>query len=92
MNLRVIKKDIDFFVSEFIEDCAFCVAINDNCDVDQVNAIIDEAVVLYNDLKYKANHPAADQKKKAYYKALTEEMFASLDDLCEKLSGAISKK
>ncbi len=92
MNLRVIKKDIDFFVSEFIDDCTICVALNDECDIAKVDAIIDEAVELYNNLKFKVNHPDANQKKKVYYAGVTKEMFESLDELCEKLSGAISKK
>ena len=92
MNLRVIKKDIDFFVSEFIDDCTLCIALNDNCDVAKIDAIIDEAVELYNDLRYKVNHPAADQPKNAYFAGIVKEMFASLDDLSEKLSSAISTK
>lgn len=92
MNLRVIKKDIDFFISEFIDDCTLCIALNDNCDVAKVDAIIDEAVDLYNELKDKVNHPAAEQKKRKYYAGLVEEMFAKLDDLSEKLSSAISSK
>lgn len=92
MNLRVIKKDIDFFVSEFIDDCTLCMALNEECDEAKINEIIDEAVDLYNDLKDKVNHPAEGQKKKAYYSAVIKEMFEKLDALCEKLSGAISKK
>ena len=92
MNLRVIKKDIDFFVSEFIDDCTLCIALNDNCDIAKVDSIIDEAVELYNNLKDKVNHPAADQSKKAWYAGIIDEMFSSLDDLSEKLSSAISSK
>lgn len=92
MNLRVIKKDIDFFVSEFIDDCTLCMALNAECDEAKINDIIDEAVELYNDLKNKVNNPAEGQKKKAYYAGITKEMFEKLDELCEKLSGAISKK
>ena len=28
MNLRVFKKDIEYFVGEFIDDCALFVALN----------------------------------------------------------------
>ena len=90
MNLRVIKKDIDFFVSEFIDDCTLCVALNDECDQEKVDAIIDEAVELYNSLKDKVNHPDKTQKKKAYFDGIVKEMFEKLDALCEKLSEAIS--
>ena len=65
MNLRVFKKDIEYFVAEFIDDCALFVALNPHKDADEIVAIIDEAVDLYNDLKCRANH--AEGNKKAYY-------------------------
>ncbi|MBE6250418.1 MAG: hypothetical protein E7111_02060 [Bacteroidales bacterium] len=89
MNLRVFKKDVEFFVAEFIDDCALFVALNPHKDADKISEIIDEAVDLYNELKYKANHP--EGKKKAYYSALTKEMFERLDTLCEKLSTTIAQ-
>ncbi|MBR5198840.1 MAG: hypothetical protein IKW20_03320 [Bacteroidales bacterium] len=90
MNLRVFKKDIEYFVAEFIDDCALFVALNPHKDADEIVAIIDEAVDLYNDLKGRANHPEGN--KKAFYTALTKEMFEKLDELCEKLSAAVSKQ
>ena len=90
MNLRVFKKDIEYFVAEFIDDCALFVALNPHKDADEIAQIIDEAVELYNSLKYKANHP--DGQKKAYYASLTKEMFEKLDELCEKLSAVVAKQ
>ena len=90
MNLRVFKKDIEFFVAEFIDDCALFVALNPHKDADEIVAIIDEAVELYNDLKCRANHPEGN--KKAFYNGLTKEMFEKLDELCDKLSSAVSKQ
>ena len=49
MNLRVFKKDIEYFVAEFIDDCALFVALNPHKDSDEIAQIIDEAVELYND-------------------------------------------
>ncbi len=88
MNLRVFKKDIEYFVGEFIDDCALFVALNPHKNSDEIDQIVDEAVELYNDLKTRANHP--EGKKRAYYTALTKEMFEKLDELCEKLSAAVS--
>ena len=89
MNLRVFKKDIEFFVGEFIDDCALFIALNPHKDVDEIAEIVDEAVDLYNELKCKANH--AEGNKRAYYNALTKEMFEKIDTLCEKLSAVVSK-
>ena len=90
MNLRVFKKDIEYFVAEFIDDCALFVALNPHKDADEIVAIIDEAVELYNDLKSRASH--AEGNKKAYYNGLTKEMFEKLDELCEKLSSVVAKQ
>jgi hypothetical protein len=90
MNLRVFKKDIEYFVGEFIDDCALFVALNPHKDADEISQIIDEAVDLYNELRYKANHPEGD--KKAFYAGLTKEMFEKIDELCEKLSAVVSKQ
>ena len=89
MNLRVFKKDIEYFVAEFIDDCALFVALNPHKDADEIAQIIDEAVDLYNELKCKANH--AEGNKRAYFNALTKEMFEKIDALCEKLSAVVAK-
>ena len=89
MNLRVFKKDIEYFVGEFIDDCALFIALNPHKDAEEISDIVDEAVDLYNDLKQRANHPEGN--KKAYYTGLTKEMFEKLDALCEKLSSVIAK-
>ena len=90
MNLRVFKKDIEYFVGEFIDDCALFVALNPHNDVDEISDIIDEAVDLYNDLKQRSNHPEGNMR--AFYYGLTKEMFEKLDTLCEKLSAVVSKQ
>ena len=90
MNLRVFKKDIEYFVAEFIDDCSLFVALNPHKDVDEIAQIIDESVELSNSLKYRANHPEGN--KRAFYRGLTKEMFEKLDELCEKLSAVVSKQ
>lgn len=89
MNLRVIKKDIEYFIGEFIDDCTLFVALNPSQDSEEIAKIIDEAVDLYNNLKDKVNHP--EGAKKAFYNGIRKEMFEGIDALCEKLSAAISK-
>ena len=92
MNLRVIKKDIEYFVGEFIDDCTLFAALNPDKNNEDLAKIIDEAVDLYNNLKDKVNHPAKDVKPSVYYKGISKELFESLDALCEKLSSVVSAK
>lgn len=89
MNLRVIKKDIEYFVGEFIDDCTLFAALNPDKNNEDLAKIIDEAVDLYNNLKDKVNHP--EGSKKAFYNGVRKELFDGIDALCEKLSAAISK-
>ena len=49
MNLRVFKKDIEFFIGEFIEDCELFVILNPHKDAEKIDEIVEEAVDLYND-------------------------------------------
>ncbi len=53
MNLRVIKKDIEFYIGEFIDDCSLFVTLNPGCDTTGVEKIINASVDLYNDLRDK---------------------------------------
>ena len=55
MNLREIKKDIEYVLGAFIEDCSVFAAVNPNAADKSVEALIDEAVALYNELKDKVN-------------------------------------
>ena len=90
MNLRDIKKDIEYIIGEFIDDCSLFVTLNPGKDSDEVAKIIEEAVDLYNDLRDKVN-AKVDGNKKAYYNGIRKELFEKTDELCEKLSVAVSK-
>lgn len=87
MNLRVFKKDIEFFIGEFIEDCELFIILNPHKNSEKIDQIVDEAVNLYNDLKQKAAHPEGN--KKAFYNGLTKTMFEKLDELSEQLSAVV---
>ena len=91
MNLRDIKKDIEYFIGEFIDDCSLFITLNPVKGAEKVSPIVDEAVELYNDLKDKINHPAEGAKKQ-YYADIRKEMVEKLDALSEKLSKVISEE
>lgn len=86
MNLRVIKKDIEFLVGDFVDDCLLFAMFHPEKDTAAVEALVNEASDLADDLFYKVNHPAKDVKSKAYYRAIGEELVSRLDELCKKLS------
>ena len=88
MNLRVIKKDIEYFIGEFIDDCSLYAALNPEKNADEVSKIVEEAIDLYNELKDKVNLKI-EGSKKAYYNALRKETFEKVDALYTKLSEVV---
>lgn len=86
MNLRVIKKDIEFLVSDFIEDCLLFAMFHEEVAAEKVESLMNEANDLAEDLFTRVNHPAKDAKKKAYYREIVADLYKGLDSLCERLS------
>ena len=89
MNLRDIKKDIEYILSAFVEDCSIFVTVNPKASEDKVAALIDEAVALYNDLRNKVGAKKIEGSKKLYYMDLRKELLEKTDALYEKLSAAV---
>jgi len=89
MNLRDFKKDVEYFVGDFIDDCALFLLRNPEKATDEVSAVIEEAVDLYNEMKDKGN-AKVEGKKSVYYAGLRKEMFEKIDALYEKLSDIIA--
>lgn len=89
MNLRVIKKDIEYFVDEFVNDCLLFASLP-NANTEEISKIIDEALDLFNNLRDKVNHPTGTNR--SYYQGIRKEMFEQLDILSEKLSSEVAKE
>ena len=90
MNLRDIKKDIDYVLSAFIEDCTVCVAVNPKTDDKAVSALMEEAVDLYNELRDKVA-AKVEGPKKAYYNNIRKEILERTDALYARLSKAVAE-
>jgi hypothetical protein len=86
MNLRDIKKDIEFLVGDFVEDCLLFAMLHPEKDITAVEGLINEASDFADALFDKVNHPAPDVKARTYYNRIGAELLTGLDTLCEKLS------
>lgn len=89
MNLRDIKKDIDYVLSAFIEDCSLVAAVNSKVSEEKASALMEEAVDLYNELRDKVGKVEGNARQ--YYNALRKEVLERTDALYEKLSAAVKK-
>ncbi|MBQ9309493.1 MAG: hypothetical protein IJ222_01340 [Bacteroidales bacterium] len=90
MNLRDVKKDIDYVLSAFIEDCTVCLAVNPKADDKVIADLMEDAVDLYNELRDKVG-AKVEGSKKAYYNGLRKEILERTDALYTKLSEAVAK-
>ncbi len=87
MNLRDIKKDIEYVLGAFIEDCSVVAAVRPQTD-ETVAALMEEAVNLYNELKDKV-YAKVEGSSKAHFTALRKEILEKTDALYNKLSDTV---
>ena len=85
MNLRDIKKDIEYVLGAFIDDCSLFSAINPDANDEQLSALLDEAIDLYNELKDKVN-AKVEGSTRVHFAALRKDILTKTDDLYEKLA------
>ena len=90
MNLRDIKKDIDYVLSAFVDDCYFFATYNPSSSDEELSGLLDEAIDLYNDLKDKVS-AKIEGSKKAYYNGLRKEMLEQTDALYTNLSDVVKQ-
>lgn len=90
MNLRDIKKDIEYVLSAFIEDCSVVACVNAKVADSNVGGLMEEAVDMYNELRDKVN-VKIEGSKKAYYDGLRKEVLTRTDALYQKLSDAVKE-
>lgn len=88
MNLRDIKKDIEYVLGAFIEDCSVVATVNPKAPIAEVEELMEEAADLYNELKDKVN-AKVEGSKKAHFTALHKEILEKTNALYEKLSAAV---
>ena len=89
MNLRDIKKDIEYVLGAFIDDCSVFATINPNASDEKLSELLDEAIDLYNELKDKVNAKNIEGRKAAYFAALRKEILEKTDALYQKLSDLV---
>ena len=91
MNLRDIKKDIQYVIGAFIDDCTLFLNINPGKNADEITNLIDKAVDLYNDLRDKVVKSSGAEKPKLCYTSIRKELFEKTDALYDELSASVKK-
>ena len=92
MNLIDFKKEVEYFIGEFVDDCTLFIAINPHKSTDKMIDVQNAAIDLYNDMKDKANAKVEKKDRKNWFAGLRKEMYEKLDALYEQLSAIVSEK
>lgn len=72
-NVRDLKKDINYVLGDIIEAVYIWELTNTDKDNKKAEAIIDEAIVTFDDLITKVNQKDVENKKK-HFKAINSEL------------------
>jgi formate-dependent phosphoribosylglycinamide formyltransferase (GAR transformylase) len=84
-NVRDLKKDINFVLGDIIEAVYVWEYANTDKDKKKSEAIIDEAIVTFDELITKVNNKKVEDKK-AHFKAINSELEAKGRALIEKIN------
>lgn len=87
-NLRILKKEIDYRLEEFVFDCEMAIYFQPSKE-EAIVALMEKAVDLRNLLYFKANHPTEPKNAslvRKYYSAFRRDMISSYGSLFKELS------
>ncbi len=89
MNLRVIKKDVDFLTQEFLSDAVISLNFaKEEKKKEKILNIINEVIAIRDETFAKINHPDS-KNPKAFFHTLGEDFVKAIDAQYDKLSKAI---
>ena len=104
MNLRVIKKDIEFLMNDFVSDCLLYNDFSDGKKEEEVVSLIREGIALSDNLNARVNFPKKvvanakgvekfvrkeGKEVKAHYKDIQKDLYEGYDKLFDKLSSLV---
>ncbi len=84
-NVRDLKKDINYVLGDIIEAVYEWEYSNTDKDTKKSEAIIDEAIAIFDDLIAKVNNRSIENKK-AHFKAINKELEDKGKALIEKIN------
>ena len=84
-SLRVIKKDVDYLITEVISDAWLYMYFNPEKNREEAQQIIQDTISFGNDISNKVNNPDKENTKK-FYKELNKELLVGIDTLFVRIS------
>ena len=84
-SIKNLKKDINYTLGDLIEECYVYQLLNPKADSKASEAIIDEAIVIFDSLIEKLNAKGVENKK-AHFKAINAELETKATELVAKIN------
>ena len=84
-NVRNLKKDINYVLGDIIEAAYIWEYTNTTKDTKGTEAIIDEAITVFDSLITRVNEKSVENKK-AHFKAINTDLEAKGNELIEKIN------
>ena len=80
-SIKNLKKDINYVLGDVIDECLSKLTN----DTKKSEAIVDEAITIFDDLMAKVNAKNVENKK-AHFKSISAELEAKATELLDKIS------
>ncbi|MCF6214456.1 MAG: hypothetical protein L3J45_10585 [Flavobacteriaceae bacterium] len=84
-SIKNLKKDLNFVLSDIIEECYVWQLMNGDKKADKAEKIIDEAIATFDALIVKINTKNVENKKK-HFAAINKELEKKADALLAKIA------
>ncbi|MFV0249127.1 MAG: hypothetical protein ACK5H1_09265 [Tenacibaculum sp.] len=79
-SIKNLKKDINYILGDIVEDCYNWQVLNPKANFADSEAIIDDAISIFDNLLNKINSKNIDNKK-SHYKAIRRELKNNIKSL-----------
>lgn len=83
-SVKNLKKDINYILSEIIEECYICQLTRDDKVSKKADEIIDEAITTFDVMISKLNERNVDNKKK-HFQTISKDLETKATELLEKV-------
>jgi len=87
-SIRILKKSVNQTLSIFIDDCYDKRAEIGSSSLQETEALVDKAIVLFDELILMINSPNTSDSKSAHYKQVEDRLEQGVTDLYKEL-GAV---
>ncbi|WP_196893826.1 hypothetical protein [Aureivirga marina] len=85
-SIKQLKKDLNYVLGDIIDEVYAWELMNPTEETAKSEAIIDEAIAIFDELIEKINTRKDVEDKKAYFKAINKELEQKANSLIEKIN------